>query len=73
MNHRMGLFDMIMLKDNHIDYAGGIENAILSTRDYLQKNNLNLRVEIEARSVGDVRKITCRLEWLTALCSTISV
>ena len=56
-NHRMGLYDMIMLKDNHIDYAGGIEKAILRTRDYLKKKNLNLRVEIEARSVADVRKI----------------
>jgi nicotinate-nucleotide pyrophosphorylase (carboxylating) len=56
-NHRMGLYDMIMLKDNHIDYAGGIENAILKTRDYLIKNNLKLKVEIEARSIEDVRKI----------------
>jgi nicotinate-nucleotide pyrophosphorylase (carboxylating) len=57
MNHRMGLYDMIMLKDNHIDYAGGIEKAIMGTREYLQRNNLSLRVEIEARSVADVRKI----------------
>src|SRR5664280_494510 len=57
LNHRMGLFDMIMLKDNHIDYAGGIENAIYKTREYLKKNNLNLKVEIEARSLEDVRKI----------------
>jgi nicotinate-nucleotide pyrophosphorylase (carboxylating) len=57
MNHRMGLYDMIMLKDNHIDYAGGIEKAILSTRDYLRKNNLNLKVEIEARNLEDVRII----------------
>ena len=56
-NHRMGLYDMIMLKDNHIDYAGGIENAILKTRDYLVKNNLKLKVEIEARNIEDVRKI----------------
>ena len=39
MNHRMGLYDMIMLKDNHIDYAGGIENAIKKTREYLKRNN----------------------------------
>jgi nicotinate-nucleotide pyrophosphorylase (carboxylating) len=57
MNHRMGLYDMIMLKDNHIDYAGGIERAILSTRDYLRKNKLNLKVEIEARNLKDVREI----------------
>jgi len=57
MNHRMGLFDMIMLKDNHIDYSGGIEKAIQKTREYLNKNNLDLKVEIEARSIDDVRKI----------------
>jgi nicotinate-nucleotide pyrophosphorylase (carboxylating) len=57
MNHRMGLFDMVMLKDNHIDYAGGIEKAIGKTREYLRKNNLNLKVEIEARSLSDVKKI----------------
>jgi nicotinate-nucleotide pyrophosphorylase (carboxylating) len=56
-NHRMGLYDMIMLKDNHIDYAGGIEKAILSTHDYIIRNNLNLKVEIEARNIEDVRKI----------------
>ena len=56
-NHRMGLYDMIMLKDNHIDYAGGIENAIGQTNEYLLKNNLNLKVEIEARSLNDVRRI----------------
>jgi len=57
MNHRMGLFDMIMLKDNHIDYAGGIEKAIIRTREYLKRNNMNLKVEIEARSLEDVRTI----------------
>jgi nicotinate-nucleotide pyrophosphorylase (carboxylating) len=56
-NHRMGLYDMIMLKDNHIDYAGGIEKAIRKTREYLKKNNLKLKVEVEARSIEDVRKI----------------
>jgi len=57
MNHRMGLFDMIMLKDNHIVYAGGIENAIRMTRDYLKTNNRKLRIEIEARNLDDVNKI----------------
>jgi nicotinate-nucleotide pyrophosphorylase (carboxylating) len=57
MNHRMGLFDMIMLKDNHIDYAGGIENAIKKTREYQKKNNLKLKVEIEARNLTDIRTI----------------
>jgi nicotinate-nucleotide pyrophosphorylase (carboxylating) len=57
MNHRMGLFDMIMLKDNHIDYAGGIERAIISAKEYLKKNNLNLKVEIEARNLDDIKTI----------------
>ncbi|HBC79578.1 MAG TPA: carboxylating nicotinate-nucleotide diphosphorylase [Bacteroidales bacterium] len=57
MNHRMGLYDMIMLKDNHIDYAGGIENAIVKTRDYLSRSEKHLKVEIEARSLEEVRKI----------------
>jgi len=57
MNHRMGLFDMIMLKDNHIDYAGGIENAIRKTRDYLSHSKKDLKVEIEARNLDEVRKI----------------
>jgi nicotinate-nucleotide pyrophosphorylase (carboxylating) len=57
MNHRMGLYDMILLKDNHIDYAGGIEKAIQKTRTYLKEKNLNLKVEIEARSLKDIRTI----------------
>jgi nicotinate-nucleotide pyrophosphorylase (carboxylating) len=57
MNHRMGLYDMIMLKDNHIDYAGGIKKAILKTREYLSKNKIDLKVEIEARNLQDVRTI----------------
>src|SRR5664280_2762318 len=56
-NHRIGLYDMIMLKDNHIDYAGGIVKAIKKTREYLKKKNLKLKVEIEARSIEDVREI----------------
>lgn len=56
-NHRMGLFDMIMLKDNHIVYAGGIEQAIERTRDYLRKNNRKLKIEIEARNLDDVTRI----------------
>ncbi|OFX20548.1 MAG: nicotinate-nucleotide diphosphorylase (carboxylating) [Bacteroidetes bacterium GWA2_31_9] len=57
VNHRMGLYDMIMIKDNHIDYAGGIEKAIDRTNEYLQKNNLNLKIEIEARNLNDVNAI----------------
>jgi nicotinate-nucleotide pyrophosphorylase (carboxylating) len=56
-NHRMGLYDMIMLKDNHIDYAGGIRQAISGTNDYLKRNNLILKIEIEARSLEDVKTI----------------
>jgi len=57
LNHRMGLYDMIMLKDNHIDYAGGLENAIARTSEYQKRKNLKLKVEIEARNLEDVRKI----------------
>ena len=56
-NHRFGLYDMIMLKDNHIDFAGGIEKAIDVTRQYLKDNHLNLQIEIETRSVDDVRRV----------------
>jgi len=57
MNHRMGLFDMIMLKDNHIVYAGGIEQAVNKTREYLHRNRRKLKIEIEARNLDDVHKI----------------
>jgi nicotinate-nucleotide pyrophosphorylase (carboxylating) len=56
-NHRMGLYDMIMLKDNHIDYAGGIRNAIERTHEYLRRKDLKLKIEIEARSLENVREI----------------
>lgn len=57
LNHRMGLFDMIMLKDNHIFYAGGIEKAIQKTNEYLRRNNKKLKIEIEASNLEDVRRI----------------
>ena len=57
INHRFGLYDMIMLKDNHIDYAGGIDNALNATKEFLTKGDLNLKVEIEARSISDVELI----------------
>ena len=57
LNHRMGLYDMIMLKDNHIDFAGGIENAISNANTYLKRKKKNLKIEIEARSLADVEKI----------------
>lgn len=56
-NHRMGLYDMIMLKDNHIDYCGGIEKAIEKANEYLKKNNLNIPIEIETRSIEDVQRV----------------
>jgi nicotinate-nucleotide pyrophosphorylase (carboxylating) len=56
-NHRFGLYDMIMLKDNHIDYAGGIERAIDKTIDYLKATNRSLKIEVEARTIDDVKAI----------------
>ncbi len=56
-NHRFGLFDMIMLKDNHIDYAGGIETAIGKTKAYLKENNLDLKIIVEARNLHEIRQI----------------
>lgn len=56
-NHRMGLYDMILLKDNHIDYAGGIKESIRRTNEYLKSLKRNLKIEIEARSLEDVREI----------------
>jgi nicotinate-nucleotide pyrophosphorylase (carboxylating) len=56
-NHRIGLFDMVMLKDNHIDMAGGIRGAILRTKDYLRARGKNLRIEIETRTLDEVREV----------------
>ena len=56
-NHRMGLYDMIMIKDNHIDFAGGIEKAITDVKQYLLEKNKNIKIEIEARSLADVNEI----------------
>jgi nicotinate-nucleotide pyrophosphorylase (carboxylating) len=56
-NHRMGLYDMIMLKDNHTDFAGGITTAINRTKEYLKKNNLSLRIEVESRNLKEVNEI----------------
>ncbi len=53
-NHRTGLFDMIMIKDNHVDMSGGIEKAINRVQLYFSENNINLPVEVEARSISDV-------------------
>lgn len=56
-NHRQGLFDMIMLKDNHIDMAGGIKTAIERTNDYLRASKLSLKIEIETRSLKEVEEV----------------
>ena len=56
-NHRIGLYDMIMLKDNHVDFAGGIEQAIDRTRDYLSKNGKNLKIEIEVRNLDELERV----------------
>jgi nicotinate-nucleotide pyrophosphorylase (carboxylating) len=55
-NHRMGLYDMIMLKDNHIDYAGGIESAIKKANEYIKNKQLDIRIEIETRSLIEVEQ-----------------
>ena len=57
MNHRIGLFDMILLKDNHIDFAGGIENAIKRCHEYLKEKNLDLKIEIEVRSFEELNQV----------------
>ncbi|NNC34459.1 MAG: carboxylating nicotinate-nucleotide diphosphorylase [Croceitalea sp.] len=56
-NHRFALYDMIMLKDNHIDFAGGITKAISKTKSYLQKNNKSLKIIVEARNLDEVSEI----------------
>ena len=59
MNHRMGLYDMVMLKDNHVDFAGGIENAILKTNRYLKEKNKTLKIEIEVRNFEELKEVLC--------------
>ncbi len=56
-NHRMGLYDMIMIKDNHVDFAGGIGEAIKATRTYLRDKNKNLKIEIEVRNLKELREV----------------
>jgi len=56
-NHRIGLYDMIMLKDNHVDFSGGIKNAIKLTHDYIQSNKLELKIEIEVRNLAEVDEV----------------
>lgn len=56
-NHRFGLYDMVMIKDNHIDYAGGIEQAISKTKEYLKAKKLDIPIEVEARNLAEVETI----------------
>ena len=55
-NHRMGLFDMILLKDNHVDFAGGIEQAITRAQNYLKEKGKNLKIEIEVRNFDELQQ-----------------
>ena len=57
MNHRIGLFDMILLKDNHVDFAGGIENAIDRCHAYLKEKGLDLKIEIEVRNFNELQRV----------------
>ncbi len=57
VNHRMGLYDMILLKDNHVDFAGGIEKAIKRTHEYLKEKNKNLKIEIEVRNFDELSQV----------------
>lgn len=57
INHRFALYDMIMLKDNHIDFCGGIENAIDKAFNYTKEKNLSLKIEVETRNLEDVKKV----------------
>ena len=56
-NHRFGLYDMMMIKDNHIDYAGGIKEAINMCVEYQKKQNIKLKIEVEARNISEVEEI----------------
>lgn len=56
-NHRFALYDMVMLKDNHIDYAGGIEQAIIRTQNYLKANNKDLKIEVEVRNEQELNEV----------------
>lgn len=60
MNHRIGLFDMILLKDNHVDFAGGIANAINRCHDYLKEKGLDLKIEIEVRNMDELSQVLDR-------------
>ncbi len=56
-NHRIGLYDMIMLKDNHVDFAGGVKNAILKANEYIKAKKLNIKIEIEVRNFDELSEV----------------
>ena len=58
-NHRIGLFDMILLKDNHIDFAGGITNAVLGAQEYIKEKNKQLKIEVEVRNFDELNEALC--------------
>ena len=57
LNHRMGLYDMLLIKDNHVDFAGGIQQAIEAAKTYLQRKQLNLAIEVETRNLDEVKQV----------------
>lgn len=57
INHRFGLYDMIMIKDNHIDFVGNVKNAIINTKKYIKNQNLDLKIIVEARNLNEVNEI----------------
>ncbi len=63
VNHRFALYDMILIKDNHVDYAGGIEAALQKAHDYLQTTGLHLKIEIEVRNLSELDRV---LDWCSA-------
>lgn len=56
MNHRIGLFDMILIKDNHVDFAGGIKNAVAAAKRYLKEKNKDLKIEVEVRNTDEINQ-----------------
>ena len=58
-NHRIGLFDMILLKDNHLDFAGGITNAVLGAQEYIKEKNKQLKIEVEVRNFDELNEALC--------------
>jgi nicotinate-nucleotide pyrophosphorylase (carboxylating) len=57
VNHRFGLYDMILIKDNHVDYAGGIAAALQAAKRYIQEKNKNIQIEIEVRNLNELQEV----------------